>query len=277
MKIAFQGIKGAYSELALKKYFGDNVESVGFARFDEVFEAVENSIVDCGFIPAENTIAGTIVENYDLLFEKDLHVTEEAFMRICHTLLAQRDVQLKDINEVYSHPHALNQCKKFLKKHNILATPFYDTAGAALMVSNKKSHDRGAIASKICAKIYDLKVLKEDIQTNTTNTTRFFVIRRKNKEKKNSKYSFYEKTSLAFKTKHKPGALVDCLKIFQDYSLNLSKLESRPVPENPWEYIFYAAIEHVDRSAHVLPALEELKEQALIVKVLGSYKKGKIV
>ncbi|MDM8549177.1 prephenate dehydratase [Desulfobacterales bacterium HSG2] len=271
MKVAFQGVKGAYSELALYEHFGRQVTSVGLDSFDDVFEAVVEGRVDFGFVPVENTIAGTVVENYDMLFSNDIFVVAEVFMKIRHTLLAKRGTSFDDIREAYSHPHALRQCKEFLKKHGIRHMPVYDTAGAAEMVARWERNDRAAIASELCAEIYGMDVLCKDIQTNKTNTTRFFVIV---KEENRPDDILCEKTSIAFKTRHYPGALVDCLKIFQEQNLNLTKLESRPIPENPWEYVFYTNFEGGVDSEIVQQALRELENHALFVKVLGSYPKA---
>jgi prephenate dehydratase len=271
MKIAFQGIRGAYSEMALHQHFGKQAESVSCESFDEVFDAVNSGAAAFGLIPVENTIAGTVVENYDLLFANDIFVIGEAYLPIRHTLLAKKGARLENIKEALSHPHALKQCKAYLKSKNIKMVPSYDTAGAAQAVAAGDRMDCAAIASALCAEIYDMEVLERDIQTNSSNTTRFFVIAKKENVPADQKTG---KTTVAFKTRHYPGALVDCLKIFQKYSLNLTKLESRPIPENPWEYVFYAAFEAGIDSDEVKSAIGELTLHALFVKLLGSYPKA---
>ncbi len=271
MKIAFQGERGAYSELAIYKHFGKKATPIGFDNFDDIFDSVASEKVDFGFIPVENTIAGTVVENYDLLLTENVLVVAEVFLPISHTLLGTSDATLDAIKKAYSHPHALKQCKNFLKKRGIIPCPTYDTAGAAKKVSKEKKNDCSAIASELCAKLYGMKILKKGIQTTKTNITRFFAIVKKGKEADNINY---EKTTIAFKTKHRPGALVDCLKVFQEHNLNLTKLESRPVPENPWEYVFYTGFEGGINADNVKSALEGLLEHALLVRVLGSYPKG---
>ncbi len=268
MKVAFQGIRGAYSEMALHEHFGNDVEAVSCDTFDDVFELVNKGEVTYGFIPVENTIAGTVVENYDLLFANELFVIAEAYLPVRHTLLAKRGAKLDEIKEAFSHPHALKQCKAYLKSQNIRMRPTYDTAGAAQAVSAGDRMDCAAIASELCAEIYDMEILERNIQTNSTNTTRFFVI-----AKNENVPDDYErqKTTVAFKTRHYPGALVDCLKIFQKNNLNLTKLESRPIPENPWEYIFYAAFEAGIDTDEAKAAIGELTVHAVFVKLLGSY------
>jgi len=271
MKVAFQGIRGAYSEMAVHEHFGKAVDTVGCDAFDDVFDRVESGEVTYGLIPVENTIAGTVVENYDLLFANDIFVIAEVYLPIRHTLLAKKGARLEEIKEARSHPHALKQCKAYLKSKKIKMVPSYDTAGAAQAVASGDRTDRAAIASALCAEIYDMEILERDIQTNSSNTTRFFVIAKKENVPVDHKTG---KTTVAFKTRHYPGALVDCLKIFQKYSLNLTKLESRPIPENPWEYVFYAAFEAGIDADEVKSAIGELTLHALFVKLLGSYPKA---
>jgi prephenate dehydratase len=268
MKVAFQGARGAYSEMALHEHFGKDVDTVGCDDFDEVFELVLNQEVTYGFIPVENTIAGTVVENYDLLFENDVFVIAEVYLPIRHTLLAKKGARLDGIKEVISHPMALKQCQKFLKSNDIGMVPTYDTAGAARTVARGDRLDRAAIASELCAEIYAMEILARNIQSNSSNTTRFFAIAKKENVPANHTTG---KTTVAFKTRHYPGALVDCLQIFQKYKLNLTKLESRPVPENPWEYVFYAAFEAGIDADEVKSAIGELTLHAVFVKLLGSY------
>lgn len=271
MKVAFQGEHGAYSEVALYEHFGNDVEAVGCDAFDDVFDLVNNGEVTYGFIPVENTIAGTVVENYDLLFANEVFVIAEAYLPVRHTLLAKKGARIEDIKEAFSHPHALKQCKAFLKSKHIRMMATYDTAGAAKVVASGDRMDCAAIASALCAEIYDMEVLENNIQSNSSNTTRFFVIAKKENVPEDHTTG---KTTVAFKTRHYPGALVDCLKIFQKYKLNLTKLESRPIPENPWEYVFYAAFEAGIDDDEVKAAIGELTLHAVFVKLLGSYPKA---
>jgi prephenate dehydratase len=273
VKVAFQGIRGAYSELSLHNYFEKAVAPVSCESFDAVFTAVTEERADFGYIPVENSIAGTVVENYDLLLASNMVVIGEAYMPIRHMLLGIEGTNLDQICEAHSHPQALSQCATFLKRHNIRPMATYDTAGAAKMVAEWRDPTKAAIASELCAEYYPVNIIEKEIQTNATNTTRFFVIVRSDHRPGSVKA---EKTTVAFKTRHYPGSLVDCLKIFQRHELNLTKLESRPVPENPWEYVFYAAFEAGSDSPAALQALGELAAQALFVKVLGSYPKAEV-
>lgn len=268
MKVAFQGIRGAYSELALKAYFGGTVDVLGVETFDEVFAAVTSGRVAGGFIPIENTTAGTVVENYDLLLSSDVMITGEACMKIRHCLLGLPGTCLADIREACSHPHALKQCRVFLSTHDIRPVPVYDTAGGARQTAAQDDPGRGAIASALCADIYGLEIIASNIQSEGRNTTRFLVIEKK---VPHQPPRFEGKTSIAFQISHRPGSLVDCLMIFLRYGLNLTHLESRPIPQNPWEYVFYSDIESGDDPAVMGAALEELRGRATFVKLLGSY------
>ena len=158
-RIAFQGLAGAYSELALYRHFGKKVHALGCEDFAAVFEAVVDGSADAGFIPVENTIAGTVVENYDMLLVHPVTITAEVFMPIRHCLLAPRGATLQQIKTACSHPHALLQCKAFLREHAISPQPVYDTAGAASMIAASGCHECAAIASELCAEIYGLQVL----------------------------------------------------------------------------------------------------------------------
>lgn len=272
MKVAFQGIKGAYSELAVYRFFGRGVATVSYDTFDDVFEAVASKNVDSAVVPVENTIAGSVVENFDLMLSSSTTVVAEVYQPIRHCLLSCTGVPLTSVKEAFSHPHALKQCKHFLKSHGISARPLYDTAGAAFQVAQWKRTDCAAIASELCAEIYNMSILKSDIQSNSSNTTRFFVIVANDRVPVDIRA---EKTTIAFAVKHAPGALVDALRIFQKYRLNLTRLESRPIPENPWEYVFYTDFEGGLHEPATQAALAELKSQAAFVKVLGSYAMGK--
>lgn len=272
MKVAYQGIEGAYSEAALYQHFGKNVEAIGYEAFEDVFDAVKKGAVDYGILPFENTVAGSVIRNYDLLVKEDVFVTAEVFFRIRHNLLSHKGNILKNIKAAYSHPHALEQCREFLKKNSIKPVPEYDTAGAAKLVKERGKKIEAAIASELCAEIYCLEIIKKGIETSKFNTTKFFVIVKTDNIPKGLKK---EKTSIAFKTKHYPGALVNCLQRLSKNSINMTKLESRPIPENPWEYIFYVDFEGGTDDKNVKLALSEMEASATFIKVLGSYPMGK--
>ena len=271
MKIGYQREKGAYSEAAMYNHYGNDVEAIGYETFEDVFDAVKNNKIDYGFLPFENTIAGSVVINYDLVLKEDVFIVAEVFFKITHSLLSHKGNKLENIKKAYSHPHSLAQCREFLKKYKIDAIPEYDTAGAAKIVKERNKKEESAIASELCAEIYGLEVIKRGIETNKHNTTKFFAFVKKDKIPKDLKK---EKTSIAFKAKHYPGSLVNCLQRLSKNGINLTKIESRPIPENPWEYVFYADFEAGLDDENVKLALSEMEATSMFVKILGSYPKG---
>lgn len=272
MKVAYQGIKGAYSELAMYEHFGKNTEAIGYETFEDVFEAVKKGEVNYGILPFENTIAGSVVENYDLVLKEDTSIIAEILLEIKHNLLSHKGNKLENIKKVYSHPHAIKQCKEFLKEHKLKAIPEYDTAGSVKLVKERGNKEEAAIASELCADIYGLDILKIKVETNKNNITKFFVIVKKENIPKELKK---EKTSIALKTKHYPGSLVNCLQRLSKNNINMTKLESRPIPENPWEYVFYVDFEGGLNDENVKLALSEMEAASIFIKVLGSYPKAK--
>ena len=268
MKVAFQGLRGAYSEAALLKHFGDGVEAIGFPFSEQVFDAVEQGRVDAGFVPVENSIVGTVGVNTDLLLSRKVFATAEEYYSIEHCLLGLPGEKLSDVKTVCSHPIALAQCRDFLNAQGVRVVPEYDTAGAAEIVSRRRVPGEAAIASKRCAEVYGLTVLREGIQIFADNFTRFLSFVREDRAPKGGKT---EKTSLAFSVHHHPGALLDCLKRFADHSINLTKLESRPIPSDPFEYYFFVDILGGQDDPPVKLAFSELGMTARHFKVIGSY------
>jgi prephenate dehydratase len=268
VKVAFQGVRGAYSEAALLAHFGAGAEPAGYPYSEQVFDAVEGGRADAGFVPVENTIAGPVGVNADLLLERPVTAVAEAYLLIEHCLLARPGARVEDLTAVYSHPIALAQCRDFLSARGLKAVPEYDTAGAAELVARRGLPDEAAIAGRRCADAYGLAVLAEGIQSVKGNFTRFLAFRRAGDAPSGLKK---EKTSVAFSVRHHPGALLDCLKLFADHALNLTKLESRPIPADPFEYSFFADFLGGADDAGVRAALTELEAAARHVKVIGSY------
>ena len=266
LRIAFQGIRGAYSEAALLARFGA-VEPVGFALSEQVFDAVESGEVDGGFVPVENSIVGPVGVNNDLLLERSVFATAEFYFPIEHCLLGRIGERLEDVRMACSHPVALAQCRDFLDRHGMRPMLEYDTAGAAEIVAKRQAPGEAAIASKRCAAIYGLAILAENIQTVQNNITRFLAFRRGDA----GGAARGEKTSLAFAVHHHPGALLHCLKRFAEHEINLTRLESRPVPTNPFEYVFFVDLLGGLDDDPVKAALSELRAAARQVKVIGSY------
>ena len=264
-KAAFQGERGAFSEDATLTFFGD-VETVGCKSFDEVFEAILENKVDFGIVPVENSQAGSINETYDLLLSYPLAIFGEINMRINHCLVALPGTRLTEIKVIYSHPQALAQCQEFLNKLKVEVIPGYNTAGSAKRIKDEGIRSHAAIASRRAAQIYSLEIVAADIETNPNNYTKFFVI-----SKKKAKPASNNKTSLVFSTKNMPGALYSILGSFATRNINLSKLESRPRREKPWEYFFYVDFEGHEDDEICHEALSELKEKTAFIKILGSY------
>lgn len=265
--IGFQGEKGAYSELAALKYFNE-AETKGYEKFKEVFKAVKQGEVDYGILPLENSTTGSIDENYDLLLKDDLYLVGEEFLKIKHYLLALHS-NLKQVEKVYSHPQALYQCREFLEKNNLQPVSTFDTAGSAKMIKKNNKKNEAIIASELVSEIYHLKILKKDIGPET-NITRFVIISPNEFQGKEEEM----KTSLVFRTKHKPWALINALLGFRDNQVNLTKIESRPVRDKPWQYSFYLDFEGRKDDKKVKEALKQMKEHTSFLKILGSYPKG---
>lgn len=268
MKVAFQGVRGAYSEAALLAHYGTDAEPVGCAYSEQVFDAVERGSADAGFVPVENSIAGPVGVNTDLLLARDVFAVAESYLLIEHCLLGRPGDRLADVTAVYSHPIALAQCRDFLNGRALKTVPEYDTAGAAELVARRGLPGEAAIAGRRCADAYGLAVLADGIQTVKDNYTRFLAFVRADRAPKAPAGG---KTSLAFSVHHHPGALLACLKVFADHALNLTKLESRPIASNPFEYSFFVDFHGGTGDAAVAAALAELRAAARHVKVLGSY------
>ena len=271
MKIAFQGVRGAYSEDALLRHFGAGVQAEGFPFSEQAFDAVESGRADAGFVPVENSIAGPVGANADLLLERKVFATAEAYLEVEHCLLGRPGDRLEDVTAVYSHPIALAQCRGFLNARRARVVPEYDTAGAAELIAQRGLPGEAAIASRRCAQVYGLIVLAEGIQNVRNNFTRFLAFRREGDVPPDLKM---EKTSVAFRVHHHPGALLEALALFAGHAINLTKLESRPIPENPFEYSFFVDLLGGIDGEPVRAALAELRASARHVKVIGSYPLG---
>jgi prephenate dehydratase len=270
-RVAFQGVRGAYSEDAVYQYFGPDVESVPCNEFEEVFRLVEKGEVSHAMVPVENSIEGSVTVVSDLLLDSDLTVTGEVLVAVRHCLISHPDSELKDVKRVYSHPQALGQSRAFLSRYpQWEKIPSYDTAGSVKMIKERGLKEEAAIASKRAASVYGMKILQEDIQSTQRNYTRFFVV-----EKASSILEHGDKTALAFALKNIPGALYDALGIFAARGVNLNKLESRPRRGRTWEYVFYVDIEGHVNDPKVAEALTDLVRKASFVKVFGSFPRAK--
>ena len=269
--IAFQGAHYAFSEIATRQFFGDEVKVRPCRTFDDVFESVAKGSAQFGVIPIENSLTGSIHRNFDLLLEHDLKIVGEVFLRIEQHLIADLDVKLEDVKTIYSHPQALEQCRKFLSSlKDVEAVASYDTAGSVKMIKEKGLKDAAAIASKQAANDYGMQILKEEIEDIPENFTRFHVI-----SLSESKSAVANKTSVVFAMKNIPGALFKGLSVFALRDIDLLKIESRPLRGKPWAYIFYLDFAgHMDEEK-CKNAIRHLQEITSFLKVLGSYPDGK--
>src|SRR5580698_4130722 len=275
LRAAFQGELGAFSQVAARQLSGDNFIPVPMQTFEDVFVSVVNGKCHCAVIPIENTLHGSVHENYDHLLKYDLPIRGETFLRIVHNLIVPPGVKFSQVRRVYSHPVALNQCRHFFEENpQIEKTPFYDTAGSVKMVTEKGLTDAGAIASANAAEIYGGKILRKSIEDDRENFTRFFLLekpRRKRASIKPAQTGTRFKTTVVFTTRNLPGALFRSLSAFALRDINLTKIESRPLRGKPWEYLFYLDfIGHVEDPA-CRNALTHLGELADLLRVLGCY------
>ena len=265
MKIAFQGEPGAYSEQAVFEYFG-TVDAQPCETFETVFAAVNSGACACALIPIENSLAGSIHQNYDLLLQNQLHIVGEYLLRVRHCLIVIPGVSKSEIKRAISHPQALGQCAEYLRSHGIRPEPAYDTAGSVKLVKDLGAMDAAAIASRRAAEIYQMQVLEEGIEDHPENYTRFLAI-----APEPASPGADAKTSIVFTLRNQPGALFKALSVFALRDLDLTKIESRPLQGKPWEYLFYIDFIGGSHEETTRRALDHLGEYALMLRVLGSY------
>ncbi|MGA2681285.1 MAG: prephenate dehydratase [Candidatus Bathyarchaeia archaeon] len=269
MKVAFQGERGAYSESAVYQFFGAETQVKPCRDFKDVFDSVCTQETQHGIVPVENSLEGSVPQNYDLFLRYDLKVCGEVVVKIEHCLVANPGAALENIKVVYSHPQALGQCRSFLEEFGRELIPTYDTAGSVKMIKEKGLINAAAIASKRAADLYGMHILAEDIADNSENYTRFFVL-----STSDSAPTGKDKTSIIFSAAHKPGSLYNALGEFAKRGINLTKIESRPTKQTPWEYNFYLDFEGHRCEKQCSEALKALKKYVDFVKVLGSYSKA---
>lgn len=265
-RVAFQGIAGAYSEEAIRQFFGAEVESIPCRTLDDVFPAVENGNADYAMIPVENAVAGSVTRSYELLMERDLRIYAETILHVQHALLVAPGTKLDDLKRVRSHPQALAQCQRYLSRYGLEPEPAFDTAGSARDLAASPERDVAAIASKLAAELYGLEILAPSIEDYPFNYTRFFVLAFDDPPRAQR-----TKTSLVFSSRHQPGALYECLGEFATRGINLTKIESRPRLNRPWQYIFYLDFEGHWQDPECEAAMMGLLRRSSFVKLLGSY------
>ena len=271
--VAFQGEYGAFSEMAARSYFGQDVVVAPQQDFSHLFQAVESGEATHGMVPIENTLMGSIYENYDHLLKHDLSIIGETKLRIVHNLIVNDGVTLADIRQIHSQPPALAQCLDFIASLPEAKTiPAHDTAGAVKDLRDSGDRDAAAIASRQAAVDYGLEILREGIEDNHQNFTRFVVI-----APVATQPEAPAKTSIVFTLSHEPGSLFASLGAFAERNINMLKIESRPIAGRPFEYTFYLDIAGDQRDVLCREALEGLESHTTTFKILGSYKEGDIV
>ena len=270
VEVAFQGEAGSYAEEAAFRFFSAAIQGRPLENLEDVFKIVERGEAQFGVVPIENSLEGSISRVYDLLLDSSLKVYGEIELRIIHCLIANPGAGLDTIKRVYSHPQALGQCRSFLKHLDCELVPTYNTAASVRMVKEEGGIDSAAIASARAADIYEMKIIAREIEDNQNNFTRFFILSRED-----SPPSGNDKTSVVFSTKDRPGALYEALKEFASRNVNLTKLESRPTKQKPWEYNFYLDFIGHRKDKMAQEALEGMEKSSIFLKVLGSYPKAR--
>ena len=273
-KVTIQGYEGSFHQVAARQFFGKNVEVITCGTFKEVVCIGEDKKQSDGAVMAiENSIAGSILPNYNLLQKSKLQVIGEVYLSISQNLLANKGVRLEDIKEIHSHPMAILQCLDYLEKYNWKLVETEDTALSAKLVQQHKSKHIAAIASKFAAQLYDLNVLTPDVHTLKNNITRFLIME---PIATKTKVEYADKASIYFQTDHSRGILSKVLAKIALGNVNLSKLQSMPIPGSTFKYGFYADLEF-ENTKQIEKVLENVKALTNSTKVLGLYKKGKVV
>lgn len=269
MRVAFQGERGAFSEEGARRLLGNAIELVPCAAFEEVFRRLQRGEVDRAVLPMENTLAGSVHENYDLLLRYRLPIVGEAQVRIVHNLIAAPGVSFRQVRRVFSHPVALGQCRNFFRRRRyIQPVPFYDTAGSVKMLMQERPPDAAALAPAVTASLYGARILRRGLEDDKANYTRFFLLARSGRARARARAN---KTSIVFTTPNTPGALYRCLAVFALRDINLTKIESRPLRGRPWEYLFYLDFLGAPQEPRCRNALRHLGEITDLLRVLGSY------
>jgi chorismate mutase/prephenate dehydratase len=266
-RVVFQGVKGAYSEAAMKKYFGEDINGFAVATFRDAMEAIEEGAADFAVLPIENSSAGAVSDVYDLLVEFENYIVAEEILEINHCLAGVEGATLKDITHVYSHPQALMQSSRFLDQHGDWEQiSVGNTAMAAQMVLDSKDITKAAVCSEYAAQVYGLQILEHQINHNSENSTRFIIVTNQKVFLKEA-----QKISLCFELPHESGSLYRLLSHFIYNDLNLCKIESRPLLGRSWEYRFFVDVEGNMADPAVKNAIRGLREEARNLRILGNY------
>jgi prephenate dehydratase len=271
-RVAFQGERGAFSEEAAVKLLGENISLVPRATFETAFTAIGDGLADYILAPIENSLAGSVHRSFDLLINSDLHILAEVIIPIAHNLIGVPGASFEDIAVVESHPVALAQCEKFFSAHpRLKRIATEDTAGSVREVVRAGDKTRAAIAGRRAAEIYGGAILREHLEDNRENYTRFLLLASSAHPEEDVVLASADKLSLVFQLDHRPGALYHALEPFARRNLNLLKIESRPVHGQPWQYRFYLDLRASLRDPDVAAALAELEDLVVNLRILGSY------
>jgi prephenate dehydratase len=270
---AFQGVHGAYSEQAARQYFGVDVQVLPCQSFSELYDAVNEGRANFALQPIENALAGAVAQAHELLMDSDLRIQADVVLHVHHALMAREGVSIEQIKTVRSHPQALAQCEKFLQRHGFKAIQWYDTAGSAHDLAQETGDvSRVAVlASELAAELYGLNILARQVEDVPFNFTRFFVLGHDDPPR-----GEYNKTSIVFGVRNRPAALYECLGEFASRGINLTKLESRPRRNRPWEPVFFVDFEGHWQDEAVTEMVARLVQRASFVKMLGSYPATKL-
>jgi prephenate dehydratase len=274
LKVAIQGELGSNSHMATVEMLGNqnDMEIIACTVSAQVLAKVVAGEVDGAVLPIENSLHGSVAEHYDLLLELPVRIDGESLLRIRHNVIAMPGIKLAEVRKVMSHPVALSQCRKFLANHpEFEVVPFYDTAGSVKHLMETGLRDVAGIAPALAAKVYGAEVLVAGVEDHAENYTRFHLLRREDAAGNDGDISGVDKMSLAFAIEHRPGTLVAALDRLARAGVNLTKIESRPVPGSPWEYVFYVDV-RFDTAEEAEAALAALREHCRMVKVLGRYR-----
>lgn len=272
-RVAFQGEPGAFSSEAARRLLGDEITFLPRETFEGMFAAVEDGSCDYGLAPIENSLFGSIHQNYDLLLKHNLRIVGETDLRIVHNLIAPPGVKLESVRRVYSHPAALGQCLRFFAAHpQLQSVAAYDTAGSVKMVMEQRAPDAAAIASAAAAEVYGAQVLIKGIEDDPENYTRFLLLAHEDHCGESPPEA--DKTSIVFTLENRTGSLFRAMAVFALRELDLTKIESRPLIGRPWEYSFYLDLIGHTAEPRVRNALTHLAEFASSIKILGCYRRA---
>ena len=266
-KVSYQGVPGAYSQSAAKKFFGKEIDTYATDSFEDVLRSAEKEktpidVNNC-ILPVENSIEGTVGQSIDEIVKTDLHAIGEVYLKVEHCLIGRG--KLDNVEKVYSHPQALGQCSDFLQHRDLKTVPTYDTAGSVEIIKDLEN-DCAAIASSLASNLYDVPIIKEGIANNSNNFTRFLAF-----SDENTTESGNDKTSIIFSVKHEPGALYQILKEFNDNHINLTKIESRPNKNANWEYNFFVDFLGHSSNSKIKSVLDNIEKNTIFLKIIGSY------